>query len=211
MKKTGKKTMLMSVLMSSPGPLVVGIGLLIGKSSTQLADFIRRSIELLAIILAFVIFCITNKNNETDYQKKERLEKYSNVFVGISMIVSGIIMLFLAIFSGSEEKGNVIPGLSIALLGVIANSIFWFRYKKIGKETNNNILKIQSKLYRAKTFVDCSVVIALMVVMISTNTNVCYYFDLIGTICVSVYLMYSGISILIKMFRNSDENANQVI
>ena len=84
MKKTGKKTMLMSVIMSSPGPIVVGIGLLVGKSSTQLADFIRRSIELLAIILAFIIFCITTKNDQVDYEKKEKLEKYSNNFVSIS-------------------------------------------------------------------------------------------------------------------------------
>ena len=53
MKKSGKITLLWSVLMSSAGPLVVGVGLLIGKSSTQLADFIRRSTELLGIILSF--------------------------------------------------------------------------------------------------------------------------------------------------------------
>ena len=211
MKKTGKKTMLMSVIMSSPGPIVVGIGLLVGKSSTQLADFIRRSIELLAIILAFIIFCITNKNDQVDYKKKEKLEKYSNNFVSISMILSGIIMAVLVFFSNSDEKGNVIPGLAIAILGVIANSFFWFRYKKIGNETNNNILKTQSKLYRAKTFVDCSVVIALMVVMISTNQQLSYYFDIVGTICVSIYLAYSGVSTFIKTNRRIDKNENQII
>ena len=47
-KKSGSRTFLMSVLMSSPGPLVVGLGLLAGRSSTQIADFVRRSSELLA-------------------------------------------------------------------------------------------------------------------------------------------------------------------
>ena len=54
-KKSGKNTLLMSVLMSSPGPLVVGLGLMVGQSSTQLADFVRRSAELLSIIMAFRI------------------------------------------------------------------------------------------------------------------------------------------------------------
>ena len=47
MQKSGKKTLLWSVLMSSAGPIVVGAGLIVGQSSTQLADFIRRSAELL--------------------------------------------------------------------------------------------------------------------------------------------------------------------
>ena len=58
-KKSGSRTLLMSVLMSAPGPLIIGLGLLVGRSSTQIADFIRRSAELLAIIMAFVIYKIT--------------------------------------------------------------------------------------------------------------------------------------------------------
>ena len=56
-KKSGSQTLLWSVIMSSPGPLVVGLGLLVGQSSTQIADFVRRSSELLAIIVAF--FCLS--------------------------------------------------------------------------------------------------------------------------------------------------------
>ena len=70
--KSAKKTLLMSVIMSSPGPLVVGLGLLVGKSSTQIADFVRRSIELLAIILSFVVYCLTTKGDSVDELKKKR-------------------------------------------------------------------------------------------------------------------------------------------
>lgn len=197
-KVSGKKTMLMSVLMSAPGPLILGLGLLVGQSTTQIADFIRRFIELVAIILAFVVFCITNKKEGCNETLKEKLERRTNVFVSIAMIISGFIMLVLALSSSPENKGNVIPGLIIALLGVTANSIFWVRYSILSKRTGNNILSIQSKLYRAKTFVDVSVTIALSVVLISKNISVSYYFDLIGTICVSIYLVYTGINTLIR-------------
>ena len=203
-KKSGKKTLLLSIITSSPGPLVIGLGLLIGKSSTQIADFVRRSIELLAIILAFIVFTLTTKDDNVDEIKKQKYEKNTNIFVSIAMIVSGIIMIILAISSKQEDKGNVIPGLVIAGLGFIANSFFWIRYNKLSKETNNKILKVQSRLYRAKTFVDCSVVIALSVVLFSTNPIVAYYFDLIGTICVSVYLIFTGITSFIKEIKNSN-------
>ena len=49
--KSGSRTLLLPVLMSAPGPLVVGLGLLAGCSSTQIADFVRGSAELLALPL----------------------------------------------------------------------------------------------------------------------------------------------------------------
>lgn len=202
--KSGRKTLLMSVIMSSPGPLVVGLGLLIGQSTTQLADFVRRSIELLAIILAFAVYCITTKESGVDEVKKTRYEKGTNIFVSIAMIVSGIIMLLLALASESGEKGNVIPGLAIATLGLVANSIFWVRYTKLAKNSSNKILAVQSNLYRAKTFVDFSVFLALGVVLISDNMTVCYYFDMIGTACVSVYLVFTGVMSLIAEIKKPD-------
>ena len=207
-KKSGKKTLLMSVIMSSPGPLVIGLGLLIGKSSTQIADFVRRSIELLAIILSFIVFSLTTKDDKVDKNKKDKYEKNTNIFVSFAMIISGIIMIILALTSNNEDKGNVIPGLAIAGLGFIANTFFWLKYTKLSKESNNKILLVQSKLYRAKTFVDCSVVIALTVVLLSTNITIANYFDLIGTICVSVYLILTGITSFIKEIKNKGEIKN---
>lgn len=199
MNKQAKKTMIMSILMSSPGPLILFINLFFGQSSTQIADFVRRAIELLAIILSFVVYLITTKDNMTDKTKKVKLEKASNIFVSIAMIVSGIIMIVLALISGNSDKGNVIPGFIIALLGFIANTIFFIRYTSLGKKTNNSILSTQGKLYRAKTFVDLSVTIALLTVLIWPNSKVSFYFDLIGTILVSVYLIVTGIISLIKI------------
>lgn len=200
-KNSGKKTLFWSVLMSAPGPLVVGIGLLVGKSSTQLADFIRRTIELLAIICSFVIFILTTKEGNADEVKKAKLEKTSSVFVSLAMIISGAIMLVLALTKKEKETGNVIFGLIIALLGVVANCIFWIKYKKLSVSFGNELLKAQSNLYRAKTFVDLSVTVSLFVVLLFPATIAAYYFDLIGTICVSLYLAVTGADSLVKQLK----------
>ena len=191
--KSGKRTLLMSVLMSSPGPLVVGLGLLVGQSSTQLADFIRRSAELLAIILSFVVYTLTTKENYTDLEKKARLERFSNIFVGAAMLLGGTAMLFIAVFSENTDKGNVIPGLSISIMGVIANFLFWRKYTRLSKETSNPILTVQARLYRAKTIVDTCVTIALATVALFPQSQAAYYLDIIGSIIVAVYLIYCGV------------------
>lgn len=206
MKNTNgsKRTLLLSVLMSSPGPLIVGISLITGKSSTQLADFIRRTIELLAIILSFIVYCITVKDDKVDEIKKQKLEKGANIFVSVAMVLSGIVMTFLALFSTDTDQGNVIPGLIIALMSVTANSLFWVKYTKLGQAENSKILILQSKLYRAKTFVDASVVITLSTVLLSTNVLVEHYFDMVGTLCVSAYLIFTGAQALIKELKKNE-------
>ncbi|MBQ8562800.1 MAG: transporter [Firmicutes bacterium] len=105
--------MLMSVLMSSPGPLVVGLGLIAGRSSTQLADFVRRSSELLALIVAYIVYRMTTRDGITDLDRKARLEQRSNLFVGAVMVLSGASMLFITLFSENTEKGNLYRAKSL--------------------------------------------------------------------------------------------------
>ena len=192
-KKSGTRTLLMSVLMSAPGPLVVGLGLLAGRSSTQIADFVRRSSELLAIIMAFVVYQLTTRDGAVDEKRKAKLERASNIFVGSMMCIGGSFMIALAFMSGNGDKGNVIPGLAIAILGVIANTLFWIKYTKLNKASPNAILAVQARLYRAKSLVDCCVTIALLSVAIAPASPLSAWLDLIGSVIVAVYLVCCGI------------------
>ena len=191
-KQSGSRTMLMSVLMSAPGPLVVGLGLLAGRSATQLADFVRRSAELLALIVAFVVYQITGRDGLTE-KRKGTLERRSNLFVGAVMCLSGAAMLFVALLSPSGETGNVIPGLSIAVLGVIANALFWRKYARLSRETGSSILAVQSRLYRAKTLVDGCVTTALLTVALFPQSRAAAWLDLGGSVVVAAYLIWCGV------------------
>ena len=192
-KKSGAKTLLWSVIMSSPGPLVVGLGLLTGSSSTQIADFVRRSAELLAIIMSFVVYSLLAKGGIRSSVDKQKLESRSNMFVGAMMCLAGTIMAVLAFTMNQDDKGNVIPGLAIAVLGVIANSIFWSKYTRLNQANPDAILAVQARLYRAKTLVDISVTIALLSVLIAPQSIVSHWLDFVGSLVVSVYLVWCGI------------------
>ena len=194
--KSGKRTLLMSVLMSSPGPIVVGLGLMMGKSSTQLADFVRRSAELAAIIVSYIVYCISSSEKYRDTERKIRLETIANGCVGAAMCLGGAAMIFIALFAPSAEKGNVIPGLCIALMGLVANTLFWRKYTKLSREGGSTILAVQSGLYRAKSLVDGCVTLALLSVLILPGTKFSYYLDIAGSVIVAIYLIWTGFGTL---------------
>lgn len=200
-EKSGSRTLLMSVLMSSPGPLVVGLGLLAGRSSTQIADFVRRSSELLAILMAFAVYRITTRDGACDEVRKVKLERISNAFVGAMMCIGGSFMIALTFLSDSSDKGNVIPGLSIALMGVIANTIFWRKYTRLNKAEPNAILAVQARLYRAKSLVDSCVTVALLSVAMLPGSRISQWLDFIGSLIVAAYLVRCGIKTIYESLR----------
>ena len=197
-KASGSRTMLLSVLMSAPGPLILGLGLMAGRSSTQIADFVRRSAELLGIIMAFIIYQITTKEGTCDEGRKEKLERGSNAFVGAMMCLGGTLMVLLALFSGSEDKGNVVPAMCISALGMAANFAFYLKYDRLDRREPNAILRVQARLYRAKAAVDSCVTAALLAVLLWPDSAVSYWLDLLGSLVVAVYLIYCGIRTVIE-------------
>ena len=202
-RKSGSRTLLMSVLMSSPGPLVVGLGLLVGQSSTQIADFFRRSSELLGILMAYVVYRITTKDDFCSNSRRMQLERFSNLFVGAMMCLGGAIMLVLAFFSENTDKGNVLPGLTIALLGVVANTLFWRKYTRLNKAEPNSILAVQARLYRAKSLVDGCVTIALLSVAIAPGARISAWLDFFGSIIVAVYLVWCGLQTIWEVYKGN--------
>jgi divalent metal cation (Fe/Co/Zn/Cd) transporter len=192
--RSGERTLLASVVLSSPGPIVVGMGLFLGRSSTQLADFIRRTVEMVAIVVSWIVFRILHRNDESDLMLKSKLECTANWCVGGAMCLSGMVMMLVALLSPSVEKGNVIPGLVIAVLGVTTNSWFWLRYRKLDRENPDAILAAQSKLYSAKSLVDACVAIALTVIALAPAAPAARYVDVGGSAIVATYLVINGIT-----------------
>lgn len=204
-RKSGVKTLFLSIIMSSPGPLVVGLALIQCKSSTQIADFVRRTAEFLAIVISFFVFKLT-VNKKYDTTKKICLEEKSNVFVGLLMCIAGLTMGIIALLVNKEDEGNVIPGLVIAVFSLIGNSIFWRKYNKLNKIEPNSIMKVQLRLYRAKTLVDASVTITLTSILIIQNINITYWIDMFGSLIVAGYLIWNGTRTIVEVIKSNRKN-----
>lgn len=189
-----EKTLLTAVLLSAPGPLVTGLAAISSHSTTQLADFIRRSAELVALIVSWWVFHTLQRHQPLNETRQSRLERLAELSVAGAMGCSGIIMLMIALsrFSAYQPAGNVISGLVIAVLGLLTNTWFWRRYASLTHEQFNPITAAQQKLYRAKAWVDLCVVIALTAVTIAPDHPATRYIDIVGSITVAIYLLYSG-------------------
>ena len=201
-KGSGERTLLASVLMSAPGPLVLGAALFYGQSSTQLADFIRRSAELLAIFISWTVYGIIQRRNAPEPLWKARLERIADTGVGMTMCLSGIVIMVMAMGSTGPGKGNVIPGLVIAALGALANTLFWLRYRKLNKTEPDAIMAVQSRLYLAKSAVDLCVLVTLAMVLFAPEATITPKVDFWGSLIVSVYLILNGTKILTGMIRS---------
>lgn len=195
-QKAGERTLLTSVLLSAPGPIVLGIGLLQGRSATQLADLIRRTVELLSIVISYSVYRTVHGNKDMGADRSDRLERSASIGAGVAMCLSGIIMMLIALLYPVERGGSVVLGLAVAILGATTNLWFWLRYSRLGRAQPGRILDTQRRLYRAKTFVDICVTAALAAVTIYPGSSVVRWIDLGGSIVVAFYLLISGVQTL---------------
>lgn len=190
-----EKTLLTALLLSAPGPLVTGIAALSSHSATQLADFIRRTVELVALFLSWWVFRKLQKNRELGETDRIRLERMVGLSVAGAMISSGVIMLIVAAsrLAAYAPAGKVTMGLIIAVLGLLTNSWFWWRYTVLTHEQYSSIIAAQQQLYRAKACVDLCVVTALAAVAIAPTHPVTRYVDSLGSAAVAGYLLWNGL------------------
>lgn len=189
------RTLLMSIFMSSYGPVISGIGLFSGQSTTQIADFLRRTSELVSMIVSYIIYRKTADQN-LNAKEKVHLEKISKLFVGLMMCVCGGMMFFLICTNDTKEKGNVTLGLVIAFLGVVANILFWRKYTKMNSSVPNTIIETQAKLYRTKSIIDICVFAALLSVTMFPASIISSWLDLSCSVIVSLYMVFCGLKII---------------
>lgn len=187
-----ERTLLIALLLSLMGPVVTGIAVLSSHSTTQIADFIRRTVELVALFLSWWVFRRLQK--DMSEAEQSHLERLVGLSVAATMVCSGTVMLILALsrLSVFEPGGEVTLGLTIAILGLLTNGGFWWRYTALTREQYSSVIAAQQQLYRAKASVDLCVVIALAFVAIEPLHPVTRYVDILGSITVALYLLWSG-------------------
>jgi divalent metal cation (Fe/Co/Zn/Cd) transporter len=190
-----EKTLLSALLLSAPGPLVTGIALLTSHSTTQLADFLRRGVELVAIFISWWIFRQIHRDAALGEAHQAKMERTAGLSTAGAMACSGVVLLGVALsrLSVFEPGGNVTMGLIIAILGLVTNAWFWWRYRALTREQYSAVIAAQQQLYRAKASVDLCVVTALVAVAIAPAHPLTRYVDLLGSIVVAIYLLWSGL------------------
>lgn len=190
-----ERTLLVALLLSLWAPLTTGIAVIVSHSTTQVADFVRRSVELVALFVSWWVFRYVERRRGMDPGRRARMERTAGLSVAAALGCSGVVMLALAASRGLafQPGGNVYPGLAIATLGLVTNSWFWRRYTVLTREHYSPVIGAQRQLYRAKAFVDLCVLLALAAVAIDAGHPATRYVDVLGSVAVALYLLWSGV------------------
>lgn len=187
------RTLLVAVLLSAWAPFVTGWAVLVSRSSTQVADFVRRSVEFVAVAVAWAIYRRLRRRDPAP-AVAARLERVAAWTAAAALALSGAATLLLALRRPADfaPGGDVRPGLGVAVLGLVTNAWFWRRYARFARETPGRLLDAQRLLYRAKVAVDACVIAALASVALAPGRPATRWIDLAGSIAVAAYLLWSA-------------------
>lgn len=187
-----ERTLRAAVLLSAWAPFATFAALLIGRSATQAADFVRRTVEFAAVLGSWLAFRRVQRVSEA---QRSKIERSVRVVVGVALALSAVAILALAVvrWLRPAPTGNVVIGFVIAVLGAAVNGWFWARYERFERQERSPIVAAQARLYRAKTFVDIAVLAALGSVWIFGDTTTGRVLDLAGSVFVALYLAWSAV------------------
>lgn len=199
--KKDERTLLTALLLSAPGPAIISYAAFASGSAVQMADFLRRTSELVATFVSWLIYNKLRKSPNEDRHYAIRLEQLTSYTVAAAMSVSGIALIIVGIFRllTAEQSEKTILGLVIAFLGLVVNTCFWQKYRSMNRRQPDPVIAAQQRLYMGKASVDICVVTALAVVTIAPASPLTRYIDAFGSIAVALYLLYNGADI----FRNN--------
>lgn len=188
------RTLRIALALSAWAPLATGVAVATSRSTTQLADFVRRTVELAAIAAAYLAFARGGRPGVAPLDRT-RLERGARWAVVAALAGSAAVLAGLAAARGGHgfrPSGDVAIGLAVALLGLLTNGWFWRRYARFEREGPSSVIAGQRALYAAKSVVDGSVALALATVAVAPGTPVARWADLLGSCLVAAYLAWSA-------------------
>jgi len=188
-----ERTLLAALLLSAWAPFVTGWAVVLSQSTTQVADFVRRTAELAAIAVAWAVFRRLRRRQPT-HVTAARLERIAAWAVAAALGISGGVTLLLALRRVADfaPGGDVRLGLLVAVLGLLTNGWFWRRYAAFARERPGRLIEGQRTLYRAKVAVDACVIAALASVALAPGGPATRWIDLAGSFAVALYLLWSA-------------------
>lgn len=187
------RTLAWSLALSAWGPPVTALAVVLTRSTTQLADFVRRSTELAAIGVAFVAHRRTAAADVPD-ATRTRWQARARTATRAALGVSGVAILVVAALRADAFRptGPLWIGLSVATLGLLVNAGFWRRYARLERASPDPIVASQRVLFRAKCLVDAGVVASLATSLMAAGRPVARAADLAGSLVVAAYLLWSA-------------------
>ena len=182
-------------MVSLLAPLSTGLAYYLGQTSVLLADFLRRSNEFLALLLAWVVFIkVCQAEQEGQQDRVSWLERLSSSFMTLVMLISGGVVFYSAFnqLLSPEPPGWLILGIFISSAGLLVNGYFWYKNYQLDKKSNTVLMANQWRFYRAKTLMDLVVLTSLLTINFQLLGELSWLSDPLGSIIVAAFMWFSA-------------------
>lgn len=190
-----ERTLRAAWMISLMAPLATAAAFLLGRSTTQMADFLRRTIELLALFSAWLTVrkVSTGPTDRYNYGYG-KLEHLSSLGVALVMAFSSAVIAYSAVarLLRPVPLGWVLPGILIPVGGVVVNGWFWRRGHRLALLESTPVIESQWRLYRAKTILDICVIITLGLTVLLQAYPWSSYIDPIGSMFIAAFLVVTA-------------------
>ncbi len=207
-QKQKERTLRAAWMISLSAPVATAAAYYLGRSTVQLADFFRRSSELVALFLAWWIFRKTHVQPSTA-REQVRLENLCSLLIASVMLLSCALIAYNSYLRFIEPAplGTVLPGLVVPLGGLAVNGWFWRKGSLLARQESTPVVESQWRLCRAKAVLDLCVLSTLICTLALGPGLQSRYIDLAGAAAIGVFLIVSAYQIGLKALhalRNSD-------
>lgn len=186
-----ERTLRIAWLLSAWAPLATGLALYLGPSTILLADFLRRTSELIALFLSWLVFLRIARNPGADPLIFRKQEHQASLAVAAVMLFSLVVIAVNAIrrLAADAEVGWILPGMLIAVAGGGVNLWLWRRNRRLSRQEPGPLIDAQWRFYRAKTWIDACVILTLTGGALTREIGVSAWVDVTGSAVIAVFLL----------------------
>ena len=181
--------------------------LLFSSSSVLLADFLKTTLEGVAVLLAWLSLrrIIYGRNQEFDYGIG-KLESLSSVFVGVLMALAVLIIVGNSIKNilnpgHVEGIGLYISGVAQIVFGVI-NTKMALNSRRIAKVSPSPIITAQQQLFTTRAFGNIFILLSLSLSMLLHDYSWSSYIDPVASLVIAGFIGFSAMGVFTDSFND---------
>lgn len=195
--------------------------LLAASSSVLLADFLKTSLECVAVLLAwFSLRRIIHGRNESFDYGIGKLESLSSVFVGVLMMLGVCVIVVNAVLnimspSHISGVGVYISGVAQVVFGVI-NTRMALHARQLARQSSSPIIAAQQQLFTSRAVGNVFIFVSLGLSMWLHDQPWSVYIDPVASLIVAGFIGFSAVGVFTDSFndlldKTLDEELQMVI
>jgi ferrous-iron efflux pump FieF len=181
--------------------------LLAASSSVLLADFLKTSLEFVAVMLAWLSLrrIIHGRNHAFDYGIG-KLESLSSVFVGVLMMLGVLVIVVNAVLnllnpSHISGVGVYISAVAQLVFGAINTRMAW-NARRLARQSASPIIAAQQQLFTSRAVGNAFIFLSLSLSMLLHDQAWSVYIDPIASLIVAGFIAFSAMGVFADSFND---------